>query len=64
MKTEWLVTNVTPVGSPERAERDILGIILDVFSANSGRFLVMEPLCDVGNPSWALITLLRVIYWK
>ena len=45
MKTEWSIANVTPVGSPDReerdidrVERDILGIILDVFLANSGRF--------------------------
>ena len=28
MKTEWLVTNVTAVGSPDGAERAILGVIL------------------------------------
>ena len=31
MKREWLVTNVTAVGSPDRAERDILRMFLDVF---------------------------------
>ena len=31
MKTEWLVTDVTPVGSPARAELDILEVILDIF---------------------------------
>ena len=31
MKTEWLVADATPAGSPARAERDILGVILDVF---------------------------------
>ena len=31
MKIEWLVTDATPVGSPDRAERDILGMILGVF---------------------------------
>ena len=31
MKIEWLVTYVTPVGSPDRAERGIFGVILDVF---------------------------------
>ena len=28
MKNEWVVTNVTAVGSPARAERAILGVIL------------------------------------
>ena len=32
-----MVSNVTPVKLPERAERDILGMILDFF-AISGRF--------------------------
>ena len=31
MKTEWLVAEITPVGSPDRAEYAILGTILDVF---------------------------------
>ena len=29
MKKEWLVTDVTTVGSPDRAERAILEVILD-----------------------------------
>ena len=33
MKLEWLVTGVTADGSPDRAERAILGVIL------AGRFL-------------------------
>ena len=28
MKMQWLVTNVMDVGSPDRAERAILGVIL------------------------------------
>ena len=28
LKIEWLVTDVTAVGSPDRAERSILGMIL------------------------------------
>ena len=39
MKIEWLVTNVTTVGYPDRATRVILGVILSGrFFANSGRF--------------------------
>ena len=38
MKIEWLVTNVTAVGSPDRADRAILEVILAwLFLANSGR---------------------------
>ena len=32
MKIEWLVANVTLVGSPDRAERDNLGMLLDIFA--------------------------------
>ena len=42
-KIEWLVTNVTPVGSPDRAKVDILVMILGVFVVNSGCF------CDRGS---------------
>ena len=31
MKIEWLIVNVTPVRSPDRAEREMLGMIVDVF---------------------------------
>ena len=31
LKIDWLVTDVTSVGSPNRAECDIFGVILDVF---------------------------------
>ena len=33
MKIKWLVTDVTAVGSPDRAERTIFGVIL------AGRFV-------------------------
>ena len=52
MKMESLVSDVTAVGSPDRAERAILGVIL------AGRLLVnsacicdWKPLCDVGSLS-------------
>ena len=63
MKIEWLVTNVTAVGSPDRAKRAILGVILagDFFCPIQAVFVVKEPLCDVKNPSRALITLFWVI---
>ena len=54
LKIERLVTNVTAVGSPDRAEPAILGVILI-------ERVVREPLCDVGTSASALITLLRVI---
>ena len=52
MKIKWFVADVTAVGSPDRKEFAMLGVIL------AGRFLpiqavlvVREPLCDVGTPS-------------
>ena len=51
MKTEWLVANVTPVRSPDRAKHAILGMILDVFSSIQATFVVRELLRDVGIPS-------------
>ena len=45
MKIEWLVTKVTAVRCPDRAELAILGVILDVFN-NSGRF------CGQGATLW------------
>ena len=40
MKIEWLGTDVTSVVSPDRAERDNLGVIFDFgrFLTNSGHF--------------------------
>ena len=64
MKTQWLVTDVTAIGSPGRAERAILGVILAgcVFGQFRTYLLSLnEPLCDVGTSFWALIILLRVI---
>ena len=51
MKIEWLITNVTAAGSPDRAERAILGVILvgrDI--ADLDVFVVGKLLCDVGTP--------------
>ena len=47
------------------AERAILGVILaGRFWSIQAVFVAKEPFCDVVTPSWALINLLRVIYWK
>ena len=51
MKIEWLVANVTPVESPDRAERDLLGMLLDVFWPIQATVMVGQPLCDIGIPS-------------
>ena len=51
MKIEWLVTNETAVGYPDRAERVIFGVILGVFLPIQATFVIGEPLCDVGVPS-------------
>ena len=48
MKIEWLFHDVTPVESPDRAERDILEMILDVFWSIQAVLVVGERLCDVG----------------
>ena len=46
-----LVTDVTAVESPDRAERAILGVTLARrFFANLDVFVVGELLCDVGTP--------------
>ena len=50
MKMTWLVTNVTPIRSPNRAECDILGMVLDLIWSIQATFVVGEPLCDVGGP--------------
>ena len=63
LKIKWVIANVTAVGSPNRAERAILGRILAgaLFWIVQAVFVVREPLCDVGTSSCALISLLRVI---
>ena len=50
IKIEWLVDDVIPVGSPDRAECGMLGIMLDVFWSIQATFVVGEPLCDEGIP--------------
>ena len=62
MNIESLVINVTAVGSSDRAEHAIFGMILAVrFLAIQAVFATGEPLSDGGTASLALITLLRVI---
>ena len=61
IKTEWLVADVTPVGFPDRVERDILEMILDNFWPIQAAFVVGEPLCEIEILSWTLKTLLRAI---
>ena len=56
MKIEWLVDDVTAVGSPNGAERAIWGVILGVFWSIQAIFVVEEPLCDVRVPTCALTT--------
>ena len=50
MKIEWLVTNVTPVGSPDRAECVILGVILGIFLPIQALFVIGEQLGDARFP--------------
>ena len=51
MNIEWLVTDVTAVESHDRVEREILGMVLDVFQPVQIALVVEEPLCDMGIPS-------------
>ena len=51
MKIEWLLADVKAVGLPDRAERDILGVILDVFWSIQAVLVAGEPLCDIEIPS-------------
>ena len=51
MKTEWLSTNMAAVGSPDREERAILGVILTVqFLANLGRICGQGATLRCRNP--------------
>ena len=61
MKIDWLVASEIPVRFPDRAERDILGLF---FLPIQTTFVVRDPLCNAGIPSWALITALKVISRK
>ena len=52
MKIEWLVANLTAVGSSGRAEHALLGVIFyGLFLSIQDVSVVAEPLCDVGIPS-------------
>ena len=53
MNIEWLVTNVTGVRSPDRAEPAILGVVLAgrFFGLIQAVFVGKEPLCGIGTPS-------------
>ena len=52
MKTEWLVADVTTVGSSARAERNICEVILaEQFLPIQLVFVAGELLCGVGTPS-------------
>ena len=64
MKIEWSAADVTAVDSLDRAECAIVGGDFDwaCFLTIQVIFVAGEPLSGVGSPSWALISLLRVIY--
>ena len=50
MKVEWLVTNVTAVGSPDGAKCDILGMNFGVLRPIQAAIVVGESLCDEEIP--------------
>ena len=64
MKIEWLVTNVTALGSPAsaREESDIFWVIIDIFWPIQVAIVAREHLCDLKIPSCGTQTLLRIIY--
>ena len=47
MLIEWLIADVTSVGSPARAGGVILGMILGVFWPVQTAIVAGKPLCDV-----------------
>ena len=51
MKIEWLIADVTAVGSPARAESAIFWVIFDVFWPIWATFVAEEPLCDLETPT-------------
>ena len=53
MNMEWLVTNVTAVGFPRRAEHAILAVIFGsaFLWAIQTIFVIKEVVCDAGTPS-------------
>ena len=51
MKIKWTIGDVISVGSPTRAERAILGVVLNVLRPIQVTFEAGEPLCDLGTPS-------------
>ena len=59
MKTEWLVSNVTAVGSPRRAENAVRETISGVFWPIEA-VVVVGPFWDVAYSSRALVLLLRI----
>ena len=42
MKIKWFITNITPVGSLDRAERAILGVILAGRSLSNSGYICGE----------------------
>ena len=60
MKTGWLVTNMTAIWFPVRAESELFWVILDVFWLIRAAFVVGEPPCELEMPSLGLKTLLRI----
>ena len=52
LEIEGLIADVTAIGSPDRAKRAILGVMLvHCFLPIQAVFVVGEPLCCVGNPT-------------
>ena len=63
-KREGFIAHVTGVGTPVRAEHDLLVVIFDIFWPIHDAFVAGEQHCDLEIPSWALKSWLMIIYWK
>ena len=50
IKREWLIANVTSVGFPARAEREMLRLILDIIWPIQAAIVAGETVCDLGIP--------------
>ena len=51
MKIKWLIADGTAVRSPDREEHAILRLVLAGRCFAQSVFVVVEPDCDIGNPS-------------
>ena len=61
---KWLITNVTAVACPIRAENEVFWTNFDVFCLFWTVFVVEEPLCDLKTPSRVPKTLRPILVFR